>query len=138
MRIFSILPCVVFALACASAVRVPKPEPVPGLHEPSPAGTPEWNAFITHVQDSLQTLDPAREAAAAVMRGNCRLLALQEFALVVPGYNQYWQKYRYGVYVLPDGGELLSSVESNFLQVAHRYAEGFNRYILEHSCRPRA
>ena len=121
--------------ACASPPPV-QLSPVPGIKLPE-WGSPAWNSTLSHLTDSLKALDPVHEASAALVRGDCHLLGLTYYALVVPELKDP-QHYPYGVYVFPSSDYIRTTEQWNFQDAAAGYASHYNRTILSNqgSCKP--
>ena len=126
----SVKPWLSLSILLAACAPARNSQMLPGL-EPPRWGTAEWHRFVGHLRDSLATADPSREAQAAIARGEYHLLGVLGEALSVPGLSTDWSKYQPGIYILPATGDVIEGDDhAAYLQVAHQYAEHYNRAVL--------
>jgi hypothetical protein len=113
---------------------------VPGLHPPE---SPEsWTQLFSRVGDSLRTADPVADAHAALDTGDCHLLGVIGYSLIVPGLpeRRQWEKWRHPIYYFPWTNDALTSAAKAYYQsAAHAYATRYNNEVLGRaSCREAA
>ena len=105
--------------------------PLPGP-EPPRWGTPAWRQYLTHVTDSLRTVDPYDAADSAAARGDFHLLAVLGYSLYVPALAGYPQSFDHPVFYFPAGSDAIEGKEhSLYMRVTSAYAEDYNSTILE-------
>jgi hypothetical protein len=109
----------------------------------NPPVTPEsssqgYQAFVRAQLDSVLAANPDSDAILRIGRSDFSLLALQGYALYVPGFNGDWQEYGriYGLYVIVPGCEIVDGLGMRFCQAARAYAERYNTVILRHLPQP--
>ena len=131
MRPLQILLAMTMTTGCAQS-RAQNVHPMPGA-EPPQWGSPLWHAYLQRKTDSLLARDPRRDADSAVSRGDLHLLAVNGYALIVPGLDKNWPRYEYPIYVFPATGDHLEGVEHiAYSRAAYDYAKAYNRVVLAH------
>ena len=82
----------------------------------------------------LQTADPAADVADAIKKGDLRFLEVAGFSVEIPGIRKGpklgWLKLRYGVRRIE--GTTDNKMIPELQEAAQRYAERYNRLLLEH------
>ena len=105
-------------------------QPMPGPNPP-PWGSPSWHEYLSRQTDSIAALDPARQADSAILRGDFHLLALNGYALIVPGLERDWPKYRLGIYVFRATSDSFQGEDHiRYSRTAYEYARAYNAVIL--------
>ncbi len=131
-RPFPVAIACVLVAACAHGQSPLHVEPLPTIHLPE-SGSPQWNASLRHVRDSLVALAPDQEAERAVGRRDCHLLGVTGYTLMVPGLPyRNLPSYAYGVYVFPATTDApVGKEQGDYQSTAIYYATLYNRAILQ-------
>jgi hypothetical protein len=102
--------------------------PAPSLRRPE---TDELDSWYLRQADSLRVLNPEAEAAVAVARGDLHLYGVMGFALIVPGREDDWITYPFGVYKFPATSEFIQSdAQGRYQEAAFAFATRYNRVVL--------
>jgi len=79
-------------------------------------------------------IDPVREANSAIARGDFHLLAVNGYALIVPGLERDWPKYHHAIYVFQATSDAFEGEDHiRYSGVAYDYAKAYNAVVLAHA-----